>query len=308
MNKTMNITAFFPGQGAQHPGMGQSVYKASEGARRMFDCASDIAGISVSKLCFEGTQEELSRTVNSQIAIFTCSLAVLEALREHGVTVEACAGFSLGEYTALTASGMLSVEDGIRLVRRRGELMQEAADRTDGGMAAILGLADSVVEELCANTDGTVLPVNYNCDGQLVIAGTKAAVEAAAAACKQAGARRAVPLAVSGAFHTPLMAEAAAQLREFAASLSFHAPSVPLYTNVTGALLTSDDLPAHLEQHMISPVRWKEQVMAMLADGHKTALEIGPGKTLTGFARRISKELSCSAVETIQNVISATES
>lgn len=303
----MNTTAFFPGQGAQYPGMGRSVYEASEGARRIFECASDAIGQSVPSLCFDSTKEELSRTINSQIAIFTCSLAVAQALRERGVTFDACAGFSLGEYTALTASGVLSLEDGLRLVRRRGELMQKAADETDGGMAAILGLADDIVEEICAKIDGVVLPVNYNCDGQLVIAGTSAAIEQAVAACKQAGARRAVPLAVSGAFHTPLMAEAAAELRSFAASLTVNPPTIPIYTNVTAQRLDFSDLPAHLEQHMISPVRWKRLVQTMMADGYQHALEIGPGKTLTGFARRISKELTCTPVETIETVISVTE-
>lgn len=303
----MNITAFFPGQGAQYPGMGRSVYEASEGARRIFECASDTIGQSVSALCFDSSKEELSRTINSQIAIFTCSLAVTQALRERGVGFDACAGFSLGEYTALTASGVLSLEDGLRLVRRRGELMQAAADHTDGGMAAILGLPDNVVEEICAQTSGVVLPVNYNCNGQLVIAGTSSAIEQAVSACKQAGARRAMPLAVSGAFHTPLMAEAAAELRVFVASLTANQPTVPVYTNVTAQRLDLSNLPAHLEQHMVSPVRWKSLVKNMMADGYRSALEIGPGKTLTGFARRISKELSCTPVETIETVISVIE-
>lgn len=303
----MTITAFFPGQGAQHEQMGLSLYENSEAAKRIFECAGDVTGQSVTKLCFESPMEELSRTINSQIAIFTCSMAAFAALQERGVEIDACAGFSLGEYTALAASGIVSLEDGFRLVQKRGELMQKAADSTDGCMYAILGLDDAVVEKICAETDGVVLPVNYNCKGQLVIAGERAAAEAAGAACKEAGARRAVPLAVSGAFHTPLMAPAAAELREFASSIAFHAPSMPLYTNVTGEILKTDDMPAHLEKHMVSPVRWKELAANMVADGHKTALELGPGKTLTGFARRISKELSCSAVETMENVLSVVE-
>ena len=301
----MSISAFFPGQGAQFPGMGQSVCQQSAAAQQVFACASDITGQSVTKLCFESTKEELSRTVNSQIAIFTCSIAVLEALKEQGVSFDACAGFSLGEYTALAASGILSLEDALRLVQKRGELMQQAADQTDGCMAAVLGLQDEAVEEICANIDGIVLPVNYNCDGQLVIAGTKTAVQAAVDACREAGARRAVPLAVSGAFHTPLMAEAAAQLRAFAGSLAVHAPCMPVYTNTTAQQLSTADLPAHLEQHMISPVRWKALVRNMMADGHTAALEIGPGKTLTGFARRISKQLSCTPVESMDSVLAA---
>lgn len=301
----MSISAFFPGQGAQYPGMGQSVYQASAAAQQVFACASDVTGQSVTKLCFESTKEELSRTVNSQIAIFTCSVAVLEALKEQGVQFDSCAGFSLGEYTALAASGILSLEDALRLVQKRGELMQQAADQTDGCMAAVLGLPDETVEHICAETDGVVLPVNYNCDGQLVIAGTKQAVQSAVDACRAAGARRAVPLAVSGAFHTPLMAEAAAQLRTFAQTLTVHTPSMPVYSNTTAQLLSVTDLPAHLEQHMISPVRWKSLVQNMLADGHSSALEIGPGKTLTGFARRISKQLSCTPAESMESVRAA---
>lgn len=303
----MKAVALFPGQGAQYPGMGKTIYENSEGARQIFKQASGVCGYSISELCFNGTKEDLSRTVNSQIAIFTCSMAALRALQERGMMVQACAGFSLGEYTALTASGILSLEDGLRLVRRRGELMQKAADQTDGCMAAVLGLQDDVVEKICSETEGLVLPVNYNCDGQLVIAGERAAVEAAAASCKEAGARRAVPLAVSGGFHTALMAPAAAKLRDFAQTLTFHAPTLSMYTNTTGALLNTTDYPAYLEQHMISPVRWKHLIHTMIADGYHTALEIGVGKTLTGFSRRISKEMSCKTVETMESVISITE-
>ena len=304
----MTFSAFFPGQGSQFPGMGQTVYQESTAARRVFECASDVAGQSITDLCFSGTKEELSRTINSQIAIFTCSLAVFSALQERGVTFDACAGFSLGEYTALAASGIFSMEDSLRLVTKRGELMQAAADETDGCMAAVLGLADSVVEQICAETDGIVLPVNYNCDGQLVIAGTTDAVSRAVESCKQAGALRAVPLAVSGAFHTPLMAEAAAQLRTFAESLTVHEPTIPVYSNTDAQILSIENLPAHLEQHMISPVRWKELVQNMMSDGHTAALEIGPGKTLTGFARRISKQLTCTPVESNDSVLSVCQS
>ena len=303
----MICTAFFPGQGAQHPGMGQSLYDNSAAAREIFDCASEIVGYSVSDLCFQSDKEELSRTVNSQIAIFTCSMAGLAALREHGVQIDACAGFSLGEYTALAASGVLSLEDAIRLVQRRGELMQQAADSTDGCMAAVLGLDDAAVEQICTQTGGIVLPVNYNCDGQLVIAGEREAVTAAAAACKEAGARRAVPLAVSGAFHTPMMAPAAAQLRTFAEGLTFHAPEISLYTNITGELLDVPQYPEYLERHMVSPVRWKHLVQNMMTDGHTNALEIGIGKTLAGFARRISRDLACRVVETMDDVAAVTE-
>lgn len=299
--------AFFPGQGAQHTGMGKELYETSEAARRVFDSASEVAGLDVAKLCFEGEQAELNRTINSQIAIFTHSMACLEALHEAGVHFRACAGFSLGEYTALTAAGVLSLTDGVRLVRRRGQLMQEAADSMDGCMAAILGLEDAQVEAACRAAEGIVLPVNYNCPGQLVIAGERAAVEQAIEGCKAAGARRAVPLAVSGAFHTPLMAGAADALRAFARELTFHEAKCPVYSNATGEAPAVTDYPAYLEQHMVSPVRWKTLVANGMADGLTTGVEIGPGKTLTGFARKISKELQVIAVETPEGVQKAAQ-
>ena len=298
--------ALFPGQGAQHPGMGKEVYDASAAARDVFACASDVAGLDVAKLCFEGSMEELSRTVNSQIAIFTHSMAVLAALKETGVSFQACAGFSLGEYTALAASGIVSLADGVKIVRKRGQVMQQAADSMDSGMAAILGLDDAVVEEACAKvTSGIVRPVNYNCPGQLVIAGERAALNDAIELCKAAGARRALPLAVSGAFHTPLLKDAAAELREFLKDFTFNQPSVPVYSNLDGQLLDTGDMPAHLEQHMMSPVRWKTLMANGMAAGLTTGCEIGPGKTLTGFAKKIDKALTVLPVETMENVESA---
>ena len=298
--------ALFPGQGAQHPGMGKEVYDASAAARDVFACASDVAGLDVAKLCFEGSMEELSRTVNSQIAIFTHSMAVLAALKETGVSFQACAGFSLGEYTALAASGIVSLADGVKIVRKRGQVMQQAADSMDSGMAAILGLDDAVVEEACAKvTSGIVRPVNYNCPGQLVIAGERAALNDAIELCKAAGARRALSLAVSGAFHTPLLKDAAAELREFLKDFTFNQPSVPVYSNLDGQLLDTGDMPAHLEQHMMSPVRWKTLMANGMAAGLTTGCEIGPGKTLTGFAKKIDKALTVLPVETMENVESA---
>lgn len=298
--------ALFPGQGAQHPGMGKEVYDGSAAAREVFACASEVAGLDVAKLCFEGTMDELSRTVNSQIAIFTHSMAVYAALKEAGVSFEACAGFSLGEYTALAAAGVVSLADGVKIVRKRGQVMQQAADAMDSGMAAVLGLDDAVVEEACAKvTSGLVRPVNYNCPGQLVIAGERAALNDAIELCKAAGARRALPLAVSGAFHTPLLADAAAELRAFLADFTFAEPTMPLYSNLDGQPLKTDDMPAHLERHMMSPVRWKALMANGMAAGLTTGCEIGPGKTLTGFAKKIDKALTVLPVETMENVESA---
>ena len=276
--------AFFPGQGAQAPGMGKDLYENSKAARLVFEEASDGAGIDVAKLCFDSDKETLSRTENSQIAIFTHSMAALAALREAGVTFKAAAGFSLGK------------------------LMQHAADTIDGGMAAILGLEDAKIEEACAAVkNGIVRPVNYNCPGQLVIAGEKAALAEAIENCKAAGARRALPLAVSGAFHTPLMAEAAAELRAFVSDFTFSAPTMDIYSNLDGQVYDCSNLPEHLEQHMISPVRWTRLVQNGMAAGLTSACEIGPGKTLTGFAGKISKELTCKTVQDMAGVQAAAE-
>ena len=295
--------ALFPGQGAQHEGMGKEVYEGSKAAREVFECASDTAGLDVAKLCFESSMDELSKTVNSQIAIFTHSMAVYAALKEAGVSFSACAGFSLGEYTALAASGIVSLEDGIKIVRKRGQVMQKAADSMDSGMAAVLGLGDEVVEKACSEvTSGVVLPVNYNCPNQLVIAGERQALNDVIELCKAAGARRALPLAVSGAFHTPLLNEAAEELGESLSGIKFNEPTMPIYTNVTGDILKTDDMISHLKTHMVSPVRWKTLMANGIKAGLKTGCEIGTGKTLTGFAKKIDKELSILPVETMENV------
>ena len=300
--------AFFPGQGAQAPGMGKDLYENSKAARLVFEEASDGAGIDVAKLCFESDKETLSRTENSQIAIFTHSMAALAALRENGVAFKAAAGFSLGEYTSLAAAGVVTLADGVKIVSKRGKLMQHAADTIDGGMAAILGLEDAKIEEACAAVkNGIVRPVNYNCPGQLVIAGEKAALAEAIENCKAAGARRALPLAVSGAFHTPLMAEAAAELRAFVSDFTFSAPTMDIYSNLDGQVYDCSNLPEHLEQHMISPVRWTRRVQNGMAAGLTSACEVGPGKTLTGFAGKISKELTCKPVQDMAGVAAAAE-
>lgn len=300
--------AFFPGQGAQAPGMGRDLYENSMAAKLVFEESSDSAGLDVAKLCFESDKDTLSRTENSQIAIFTHSMAALAALRENGVSFKAAAGFSLGEYTALAAAGVVTLADGVKIVSMRGKLMQQAADSIDGGMAAILGLDDAAIEDACAKvTCGIVRPVNYNCPGQLVIAGEKAALAEAVENCKAAGARRALPLAVSGAFHTPLMAGAAAELKAYVSDFTFSAPQMDIYSNLDGSVLDAGDLPAHLEQHMISPVRWTRLVQNGMAAGLTTACEVGPGKTLTGFAGKISKELSCRPVSDMAGVQAAAE-
>lgn len=295
--------ALFPGQGAQHIGMGKEIYEASPVAQDIFNCASDISHTDVKKLCFETDINELSKTINSQIAIFTHSIAVYSVLKERDIKFRACAGFSLGEYTALTAANVMSFEDGIKIVAKRGQVMQKSADKIDGAMYAILGLDDEIVEKSCAQvTNGVVLPVNYNCNGQIVIAGEKQALEKAAELCKQNGAKRVLPLAVSGAFHTPLLKDAAQELKEFLKDIKFSKPTMPIYTNVTGQTLNNQDIASHLEQHMISPVRWKTIMQNCVKSKLMTGCEIGVGKTLTGFAKKIDKEISIFPIETMENV------
>lgn len=300
--------ALFTGQGSQSMGMGKSLYENSSNAKDVFDRISEATQTDVAKLCFETEMDILSRTENSQLAIFTHSLAALETLKAGGIEFSACAGFSLGEYTALVASGVLSIEDGAKIVQMRGKLMQKSADETAGGMAAILGLDDEAVEHACEDCGGIVLPVNYNCPGQLVIAGEPDALNKAIENCKSAGARRAVALAVSGAFHTPILNDAAEKLAEFASDFTFNTPLVPVYTNITGEILHTNDYPNHLKTHMVSPVRWKHLMSNALESGLKTGLELGSGKTLTGFARKISKELDIKAVETMENALSVLNS
>lgn len=283
----------FPGQGSQFVGMGADLYKGSAAARAVFDEADDTLGVALSKLCFAGDEEELRQTHNAQPAILTTSVAAMRALAEATGDNEASApqfvaGHSLGEYTALVAAHSLSFAAALRLVRERGRLMQEAGQVCEGGMAAILGLDDSMVELLCQQTGCEI--ANVNSDGQIVISGPKAAMVQALDLSRAMGARKAVPLVVSGAFHSSLMAPAVPGMKTALGQASFARPQVPVISNCTAEPLAHEnDIPTELVDQMCRCVQWSRSVSYMARNGVKTFVEIGPGRVLTGLVKRIAK-------------------
>jgi [acyl-carrier-protein] S-malonyltransferase len=291
------LALLFPGQGSQEVGMGRDVYEASSAARAVFEAADRALGFPLTKLCFEGPEAELRRTEIQQPAILATSIALLRALEERGPVLPACvAGHSLGEYSALVASGALSLESAVALVHARGRFMQEAVPEGRGAMAAILGADPEIVAESCAaaarETGGVVEPANWNSPLQTVIAGEAAAVERACAIARERGAKKAVPLAVSAPFHCSLMAPAAEKLAAELALVRFAAPRVPVVTNVE-ATPNADAarIPDLLRRQVTAPVRFTESVRAMAALGVTRVLEIGPGRVLGGLVARIERGL-----------------
>ncbi len=278
----------FPGQGAQFSGMGKELYESSPEAKALMDKANDILGFRIIDIMFAGTDEELKATKVTQPAIFIHSVAL--ALCTPGLErPDMVGGHSLGEFSALVAAGAVSFEDGLKLVAVRANEMQKCCEKVPGTMAAIIGLPTEKVEEICGSIEGVVIPANYNCDGQIVISGEKDAVLAACEACKQAGAKRALPLAVSGAFHSPLMEPARAELAKAIEATEVRAPRCPIYQNVT-ALPETDPvrIKENLLKQLTSPVRWTQSVKNMLADGATEFTELGPGTVLQGLVKRIS--------------------
>jgi [acyl-carrier-protein] S-malonyltransferase len=285
MSKTAIL---FAGQGAQVVGMGQDLAETFPGARAWFDRANAALGYDLAAICFRGPEADLTKTENAQPGIFLVSWVCFELLKERApnLKIEAAAGLSLGEFTALTAAGAMSFEDGLRVVRQRGKFMQEACDTTRGGMAAIIGLDEAPTRAVCAEA-GVVL-ANLNCPGQLVISG---AVEKITKACELArakGAKRALPLAVAGAYHSPLMAGAQPKLRDELANISLSAPAVPVISNVT-AQAHGADVSARLVEQVCASVRWEESMRSLLAQGFTRFIELGPGTALSGFMKRIDK-------------------
>lgn len=279
----------FPGQGAQYTGMGKDLYDNHVEVREMMERANEILGFRLTDIMFAGTAEELKQTKVTQPAVFLHSVAMAKAL---GITPSAVAGHSLGEFSALVVSGALAFEDGLRLVSKRAQAMQACCEAVEGGMAAILALSDEQVEQICAETEGVVVAANYNCPGQLVISGEKAAVEAACVKAKEAGARRALPLPVGGAFHSPLMEPAREELEKAIAEAPFRTPSCPIYQNVDAKPHTDpEEIKQNLIAQLTAPVRWTQIVQQMIADGVEQMTELGPGTVLQGLVKKVSAEL-----------------
>ncbi len=288
MSKTALL---FAGQGAQGVGMGRDLAEQYPSARALFDRANETLGYDLAQICFEGPEDALTQTENAQPGIFLVSWVTLELLKEEmpDLTFEAIAGLSLGEFTALTAAGVMSFEDGLRIVRQRGRFMQEACDATEGGMAAIIGLDEATTREMCDAAD--VELANLNCPGQLVISGTAAGIEEACELAKGKGAKRALPLTVAGAYHSRLMESACPKLEAALREVPLNLPNVPVISNVTAKPHTTEDkILQRLVEQVTSSVLWEVSIRHLMNGGFTRFIELGPGTALTGFMRRIDRE------------------
>lgn len=298
--------SLFSGQGSQYKGMSLDLTSVDNSLNSIFDTASDVLGFDLKKIIAESDASVLSRTVYAQPAIMAASLVCLEAARKRGFTYEGVAGHSLGEYAAMVAAGMLSLEDGFRVIKARSEAMEKAAQNSEGAMCAILKMSAADVEKLCEETIGYVVPANYNSTVQTVIAGSRDAVIAAAdaAVAKRA---RAVPLAVASAFHTKLMQGAADEFFEAIKDVKFSEPNVKFFSNVSGAELTYfSDMPTLLAKHIVSPVRFTSELAAMQAQGFDTFIEFGPKNVLTGLVKKTLKDVTaknCENAATLEEVL-----
>lgn len=285
----------FPGQGAQFSGMGSNLYAQFPKAKEHFELANEILGHRITEIMFEGTAEDLKQTRITQPAIFLHS--VIAAMVQDEFNPAMVAGHSLGEFSALVASGALSFEDGLKLVLQRALAMQKACDAEPSSMAAVLNLPDETVEKICAETPGVVVAANYNCPGQLVISGATEAVEKACESMKEAGARRALLLPVGGAFHSPLMEPARAELAKAIEATPIAAPRCPIYQNVTAsAVIDPEAIKMNLMAQLTGPVKWTQSVQQMIADGATEFIEVGPGKVLQGLVKKINPEVEASSV------------
>lgn len=295
------IAFMFPGQGAQYTGMGRDFYENYDRAKEVFAIAGKVSGMSMEELIFR-ENDNLNVTKYTQVAMLTVELAILKVLEGQGVASSVNAGLSLGEYAALAASGGLSVRNALELVVKRGALMQEAVP-TGGAMTAIMGLDSSVVEQICEEVEGIVSVANYNCPGQIVISGEEAAVQEAAARMKEAGAKRCMPLNVSGPFHSKMLAKAGEKLAEELEKVEVGELTTPYISNVTAEyVMDKEDVKGLLERQVSSSVKWQQSVELMVSEGVDTFIEIGPKKTLSGFLKKIAPHLKSYHVETVQDM------
>jgi [acyl-carrier-protein] S-malonyltransferase len=300
------IAFVFPGQGAQAVGMGKDVYDALPNSRAVFEKGDEVLGFPLSKLIFEGPDSELKQTVNTQPALLTASVAYLEALREQGLKPDYVAGHSLGEYSALVAAGVLSYEDAVMLVRLRGRFMEEAVPGGQGAMAAVLGAEREALAALCQNVSevsGVVELANVNCPGQIVVSGSQEGVNGVVQRVKEAGGKRAIPLEVSGPFHSSMMRAAADRLAEELQKVTFKTPNVPVIVNVTASPVTDpEEIRELLVRQVYSPVLWQDSIEWLIADGVDTFVEIGSGSVLAGLIRKIDKTVKVININTLESV------
>lgn len=308
----MKIGYIFPGQGTQTVGMGKDIYEKYEEAREVYKKIEHVLGESIEDLTYNSSQEELNETKNTQITIYAMSMAILEVLKNAGIQPAVAAGLSLGEYTALTCAGVLGLEDGAKIVRTRGKLMQELAPEGDWLMAAVIGLEDDELKKVCEQVkSGFVRAVNYNCPGQVVVSGERAAVQEAMGLAKEAGARKVVELKTSGPFHTEKLKEASEELEKELSKIEFHEGNIQVIKNFDGkAYEQGDDMVQILANHVINPVKFRKSIETMLEMGVDTFVEVGPGKTLSGFVKKVCKEkeieakiLNIESVETLENAL-----